>query len=142
HPRSPLFPYTTLFRSGQILGEGLLGLRADDRIELFVLFVALHEAGAFERLGLYVVAPRWPVRKTEAVEAHAPLQWLATERADLTLFEIERGILLQLLIDDVLEFDRRQLEDVIRCDLFRCDLQLLLRKKSQIHYRLPYPNAN
>src|SRR5205823_1615481 len=79
---------------GQILRERLFGFGADDRIEFLVLLVALHEAAALERLGLDVdVATRRTVRKTKAVEADATLKWLSAQRTDLTLFEIERGIL-------------------------------------------------
>src|SRR5262245_6213913 len=124
----------------QVLGERLLRLGAHDRIELFVLVIALHEACAFERLGLRLIATWWLIRETEAVEADTSLERLAAERTYLCLFEVERWILLQFLVDHVLQLHRGELKDVVRADLFWRDLELLLRKKSQIHCRLPYPH--
>src|SRR4029077_5945166 len=110
------------------LGEGLLGLGADDRVELVaVLLVAGHQAGALERLALAVLG-RAGLARAEAVQADAPGERVAAERADLHLFEVERGILLELLVDTVLELQRRELEDVVRRDLLGCDLELLLRE--------------
>src|SRR6266849_832030 len=88
----------------EIFRERLLCLGADDRIELIVLVVALHEARALERLGLQLIAARRLVGEAEAIQTNATLQRLATERTDLTLLEIERGIVLQLRVDDVLQF--------------------------------------
>jgi len=122
----------------EVLRERLLRLRADDRIELVLLLVTLCEARPLERLGLDVVGLLvWPVPDAETVEADASGEGLAAQRAHLHLVEVERGILLELLVDDVLKLERRELKDVVRRDLLWCDLQLLLREEFQIHHRLP-----
>ena len=112
----------------EIVGKRLLRLGADDRIELVVVVVTLHETGTFERLGLHLVRARRFVRQAEAVEADAALKRLTAQRTDLALFEIERRVLLQLGVDHVLQLDRRELKDVVRGDLLRCDLELHLWK--------------
>ena len=112
---------------GEVLRQRLLGLGAHDRIEFLVIVVARGEARTFERLGLELIATRRLVRETEAVQADAPLERLAAEGALLRLLEVERRIFLELRVDDVLKLHRRQLKDVVRGDLLRCDLQLLLR---------------
>jgi hypothetical protein len=55
---------------------------------------------------------------------------LSAERAGLDFLQIERGILLQLLIDHVLQLERAQLKDVVRSDLLWRDLELLLWEES------------
>ena len=115
----------------EVLREGLLGLRADDRIELVLFLVALHEARAFEGLGLDVLAALvGTLPGPEAVQADAAGEGLTAERAGLHLLEIESGILLKLLVDDVLQLERAKLKDVVRRDLFRRDLELLLWEES------------
>jgi len=44
--------------------------------------------------------------RAEAVEADAPGERIAAERADLHLIQIECRVLLELLIDDVLKLER------------------------------------
>ena len=116
---------------GEILREGLFSFRADDRIELVLFFVALHQARTFERLGLEIIAPF--VRSfagTKAVETHTAGERLAAQRACLDFLEVERGILLKLLVDDVLQLERAELKDVVRRDLLGRDFELLLREES------------
>jgi len=116
------------------VGKGLLGLRTHDRIEFLVIIVALHEAGAFKWLGLEVLAAL--VRAfagAEAVQADPAGEGLTAERAGLHLLEIEGRIFLELLVNDVLQLERAKLKDVVRCDLFRRDLELQLWEESQIH---------
>ena len=118
----------------QILGERLLGLRADDRVELALLFVPLHEARALEWLGLGVVASFvGAVADPETIEADPPGERLSAERTDLHLVEVESRILLELLVDHVLQLEGAELQDVVRGDLFWRDLELLLWKKFQVH---------
>ncbi len=118
---------------GQVFRERLLGLRADDRIELVVLVVALHQARALEGLGVLVLLGAARFSGAEAGQTDPTAEWIPAQRADLRLLEIESRILIELLIDDVLELEGGQLKDVIGGDLFRSDLELLLRQKSQVH---------
>ena len=118
-----------LFRS-----KRLLRLRANYGIELVLFLVALHEARAFEWFRLEILAsPVRPLAGAETVQANTAGERLTAERASLYFLEIEGGVLLQLLIDDVLELEGAQLKDVIRCDLLGGDLELLLREESEIH---------
>ena len=60
----------------------------------------------------------------EAAEAHATGELRAAQGTVLLLLEVERGVLLELLVHDVLELHGRELEDVIRRDLLGRDLLL------------------
>src|SRR2546423_5970641 len=116
----------------KIFGEGLLGFRANDRIELVLFLVPLHEAGAFERLSLDVLATFVrTLAGAEAVETHTSGEWLPAKWACLDLLEVEGRIFLELLIDDVLQLERAKLKDVVLRDLFWRDLELLLREESR-----------
>ena len=75
-----------------------------DRVELVaLLLVARHEAGAFERLALAVLLRGARLTGAKTVQADAPGERISAERADLDLFQVERGVLLELLVDDVLK---------------------------------------
>ena len=116
---------------GEVLREGLLGFRAYDRIELVLFLVALHQARTFEGLRLQIFAAF--VRSfagAEAVQADTAGERLTAQRAGLDFLEVEGGVLLQLLVDDVLQLERAELEDVVRRDLLGRDLELLLREES------------
>jgi len=114
-------------RAGAVARRIVLGFRHDRR-SLALLFVARHEAGALERLALAVLLRGARLTGAKTVQADAPGERISAERADLDLFQVERGVLLELLVDDVLKLQRGELEDVVRGDLLGCDLELLLRE--------------
>jgi len=81
-----------------------------------------------ERLAVAVLIGGAGLARAEAAQADAAGERVAAQRADVDLFQIERGVLLELLVDGVLELQGGELEDVVRRDLLGCDLELLLRQ--------------
>lgn len=124
----------------QVLREGLLGLGAHDRVAVVVGIVAQHEVQVLERLGIIVVMRRSGGRTAEAGRAHRTGQRIPAQRTDRELLLLERGILFELLVDEVLRLERRALQDVVGRDLLRCDLELKPRHELRAHLHRHGPN--
>src|SRR5205814_8519158 len=90
----------------EVFGERLLGLRADDRVELALLFVPLHEARALEWLGLGVRAFLVPaVTAPVTIDADPLRTRVSGERTGPHLLKARVPIPVLSLLDPLLPSD-------------------------------------
>src|SRR5204862_1389850 len=70
--------------------------------------------------------------RAEAAKADAARELGPAQRTRLDFLEVQSGILFELLVDDLLQLHGRELQDVVRRYLLRCDFELLLRKEANV----------